>query len=279
MKNSLPATHTDKSKCLTPELNERLKKAATKIRQIDSGMKKPVFSIGQILVLVKNALDHGQFSKWLAVEVGYTQRTAQNYMNAFRQLGDKSETVSFLPMKTVYDLAALPKDQCDEIVKLITDPANPPIAEINKRIAFQKAADRPNRLQVNADKKKAAKEKARAKKLAGATPEAQEAARKREARAALKSAAARLAFEQRRQSVVDQSAGWMKKLDSAMLREISEAVSNIGQQQVMEAIKVAIDALLSGSVNADAILQQPSDKIAIHASEAAAIQEAELMAA
>jgi hypothetical protein len=279
MTNSLPATHTDKSKSLTPELNERLKKAATAIRSYDSGMNKPVFSIGRILIAVKQNLDHGQFSKWLAVEVGYTQRTAQNYMNAFRQLGDKSETVSCLPRKTVYDLTALPKDQCDEIVKLITDPENPPIAEIKKRIAIQRAANKPERLQVYAEKMKAAKEKATAKKLAEATPAAQEAARKREARAAQKGAAARLAFEQRRQTVVDQSARWVNKLDSAILREISEAVSNIGQQQVMEAIKVAIDALLSSSVNAETSLHQPSYKIAIYASEGAAKHEADAMAA
>jgi hypothetical protein len=279
MTNSLPATHTDKSKSLTPEQNEHLKKLATAIRRIDSGMNKPVFSIGKILVTVKNQLDHGQFSKWLAVEVGYTQRTAQNYMNAFRQLGDKSETVSCLPVKTVYDLTALPKDQCDEIVKLITDLANPPIAEIKKRIAIQRAANRPDPQQVYAEKKKAAKEKARAKKLAKATPAAQEAARKREARAAKKGAAAILAFEQRRQTVVDQSARWMNKLDSAMLHEIYEAVSNIGQQQVMEAIKVAIDALLTTSVNAETSLHQPSYEIAIDASEGAATHETDLMAA
>lgn len=220
-----------------------------------------------------------QFSKWLTVEVGYTQRTAQNYMNAFRQLGDKSETVSFLPMKTVYDLTGLPKDQCDEIVKLITDPAIPPIAEIKKRIAIQKAANRPNRLQVYADKKKAAKEKARAKKLAKATPEAQEAARKREARAARKGAAERLAQEQRRQALSDQSSRWMDKLDPAMLREIAAAVSTVGQYEVMDAIKAAIDVLLTSPGNAETSVHQPTCEIAIDKSEGAATHEAEPMAA
>jgi hypothetical protein len=199
---------------------------------------------------VKDQLDHGQFSSWIASDVGYSQRTAQNYMNAFRCLGDKSETVSLLPMKTIYDIASLPNEQRDDIVALITDPTNPPVKEIKKKIAIQKASNRPDPQQVHDEKKRVAKEKARTKMLAEKKPAAQEAAKKRYARAAKKEAAAILAMKQHRQTVADQSVAWVDKLDEAILREVSAAISNVGQYEVMRAIKASIDALLNGTKNA-----------------------------
>jgi hypothetical protein len=44
--------------------------------------------------------------------------------------------------------------------------------------------------------------------------------------------------------------GWVIKLDEAILREIFAAISNVGQYEVMQAIKASIDALLNGPKNA-----------------------------
>jgi hypothetical protein len=57
-------------------------------------------------------------------------------------------------------------------------------------------------------------------------------------------------MKQHRQTVADQSAAWVDKLDEAILREVSAAISNVGQYEVMRAIKASIDALLNGTKNA-----------------------------
>jgi hypothetical protein len=255
MTSNLPVTSITTSKSLatsnlTPEQKELCDTTCAEIRVIETSLMKTIFYIGKRLIKVKDQLDHGQFSSWIASDVGYSQRTAQNYMNAFRCLGDKSETVSLLPIKTIYDIASLPNEQREDIVALITDPTNPPVKEIKRKVAIQKASNKPDPQQVLEDKKKVAKEKARAKMLAKATPAAQEAAKKRDASAAKKEAAAILAKEQHRQTVADQSAAWVIKLDNAILREISAAISNVGQYEVMRAIKASIDALLNGTKNA-----------------------------
>ena len=84
----------------------------------------------------KSALGHGAFKKWLDAEVQGTMRTAQNYMNFAKNIGGKYETVSHLPMKTVYELAgpAVPDQVRQELIASITDPENPPIARIKKRL-------------------------------------------------------------------------------------------------------------------------------------------------
>jgi hypothetical protein len=171
MTNNLPVTSITTSKSLaTPNLTAEQKElcdtTCAEIRVIEAKLMKDIFYIGKRLIKVKDQLDHGQFSRWIASDVGYSQRTAQNYMNAFRCLGDKSETVSLLPMKTIYDISSLPNEQRDEIVAMITDPTSPPVKEIKKKIAIQKASNRPDPQQVFEHKKRVAKEKARTKMLA-----------------------------------------------------------------------------------------------------------------
>jgi len=79
-------------------------------------MEASVLEIGRDLLAVKEQLEHGQFREWLSCEFGMT---AQNYMQAARAFGDKSEIISLLPQALVYQLAApsTPAPVRDEIVK------------------------------------------------------------------------------------------------------------------------------------------------------------------
>jgi hypothetical protein len=92
--------------------------------------------IGALLLRVKNKLEHGAFKKWLDAEVRWSIRTAQNYMNFAKNIGDKYETVSHLPLTTIYELAdpSVPDLVRQELIASITDPKNPPIAKIKKRL-------------------------------------------------------------------------------------------------------------------------------------------------
>jgi hypothetical protein len=65
-----------------------------------------VIEIGRNLLIVKEHLQHGQFIAWLAAEFRLSERTAQRYMRVAEVFGSKSDTVSYLPMTILHQLAA-----------------------------------------------------------------------------------------------------------------------------------------------------------------------------
>jgi hypothetical protein len=91
---------------LPADVSTEAKAAAERIKGHERGARAAVISAGNELLRIKDRLlHHGMFGKWLSAEFGYTERTAENYMNAAR-LTAKSETVSVLKPKTLYQLAA-----------------------------------------------------------------------------------------------------------------------------------------------------------------------------
>lgn len=218
-----------------------------------------MFEIGKLLIDVKKQLAHGHFSEWLISEVGYTQRTAQNYMTVFRALDGKSETVSRLPMKVVYDIANLPKDQCDVIVSLITDPANPPVAEIKEQVAVQKAHKKSQLLKEKIDHKNA-------KQRSDATPAAQEAALRHAEKSWEADEAARLAIEERVKTLDDQAVRWINRLGSEMAKEITGAVNTNNPDMVVGAMLRATDALLALTAKAVADQNEITKAVTLDAS-------------
>jgi hypothetical protein len=149
-------------------------------------------------------------------------RTAQNYTNAFRHLGDKSETVSCLPMKTVYELATLPKDQRDEIICLINDPTNPPIAEIKKQVATQKALNKPEVSQAKIDSDEE-------ERVTDETPTEDEVEPP--------------AIGKRDNALNDQAIHWVDSLGPNQTWEIIKAVSISSAEEVMAAMLKAANTL------------------------------------
>lgn len=65
-----------------------------------------IIATGNDLIMAKEKLKHGAFTTWVVDEFGMTDRTARNYMRTATWAADKSETVSVLPLTTVYALAA-----------------------------------------------------------------------------------------------------------------------------------------------------------------------------
>lgn len=61
---------------------------------------------GRELAAIKSRLDHGHWLPWLEMECRIDKRTAQRYMATAEAFGDKYDTVSYLPMSTVYKLAS-----------------------------------------------------------------------------------------------------------------------------------------------------------------------------
>jgi hypothetical protein len=70
-----------------------------------------ILRVGQQLIRVKGHVEHGLFTRYVECELGFTVRTAQNYMRAAGLLAEtKRETVSRLAPGTLYLLAAMPED-------------------------------------------------------------------------------------------------------------------------------------------------------------------------
>jgi hypothetical protein len=103
-----------------------LKVQATRIRQYTA---KSIIQIGKDLAAAKHYLSHGQFVRWVEVEVGIPARTAQAYMRAAQWASGKSATVALLPPSLLYVLSAssTPNELVEEIMKK---------AEAGERIAL-----------------------------------------------------------------------------------------------------------------------------------------------
>ena len=69
-----------------------------------------IVATGRDLIMAKKLLGHGNFGEWLTIEFGWSDRTAQNYMALAALVdelpADKTETVSYLPLRTAYFLAS-----------------------------------------------------------------------------------------------------------------------------------------------------------------------------
>lgn len=76
-------------------IKPRLKRAA-----------EDIFVIGQELKVVKARLPHGDYTDWLDMEFGLSERMAQRFVNVCDKLGTKSDIMSVLPPTTLYLLAA-----------------------------------------------------------------------------------------------------------------------------------------------------------------------------
>jgi flagellar biosynthesis GTPase FlhF len=129
---------------LVPPIANQVKAAAERIR---SGLLKSIIETGKDLILVKQKLEHGQFGPWLEAEFGWTERTAENYMNVARKFAEKPEIVAIFPPTALYELAAksTPDAIRDEIVNEAKAGNVLPVRAIKSRIADARSAERQER--------------------------------------------------------------------------------------------------------------------------------------
>jgi hypothetical protein len=87
---------------------EKVKEAADRIRETVKRTLEGIIEVGNQLLGVKEALPHGQFTRWLRAEFGWTERTARNFMAVAEQFGPKTEIISVLRIEptAAYLLAA-----------------------------------------------------------------------------------------------------------------------------------------------------------------------------
>lgn len=123
-----------------------VKAAASSIRERGREAAAKVIEIGTQLVAVKNKLPHGDFGAWIEAEFGWSNRTAQRYMQA-AALEGKSDTVSYLPPTTIYAITAaiIPEAARDELVKWI-EADKPAEGAVSDKLATLRATARTERI-------------------------------------------------------------------------------------------------------------------------------------
>lgn len=91
---------------LETKLADKVRSAADRIRERVKKTVEEIIEVGNDLLAVKEALDHGQFLPWLKAGFGWSERSAQNFMSVAEQF--KSAKIADLPIQpsAAYLLAA-----------------------------------------------------------------------------------------------------------------------------------------------------------------------------
>ncbi|HEV2604767.1 MAG TPA: DUF3102 domain-containing protein [Microvirga sp.] len=129
---------------LTTKELETLRGCAERIRAAHRDVTERVFLIGRELAAAKVHLQHGHFRAWLQAEFGWSERTAQRYMQAVEVFGDKTDTVSVLEATAIYALSAksTPDAVRTEIVARVEAGEKPSLREVQTKVADARKAER-----------------------------------------------------------------------------------------------------------------------------------------
>lgn len=139
-----------------------------------------VIEIGKRLKEAKAVLPHGQWGTWLSDEVGFSQRTAQNYMQLYEEYGDtqisffgisaNTQTIANLPYTKAIKLLALePEDRAEfveseNVEQMSVKELEAAIKERNEaRAEAEKAKERQLELEEKLETAEAAKKAAEAR--------------------------------------------------------------------------------------------------------------------
>jgi DUF3102 family protein len=103
-----------------------------------------IVEIGRDLIAIQDKMPHGAWGPWIEAEFGFTDRTAQHYMNTATFMEGKSETVSLLPPATLYALAS-PSADPDVVAEVLAETNArklPPTADVKARLAKARTAQK-----------------------------------------------------------------------------------------------------------------------------------------
>jgi hypothetical protein len=97
-----------------------LRNTAERLRKMNA---TSVVERGRAYKSTKDVLKHGQWVEWVTKETDDSPRTAQRMMRAADWSEGRSDTVSFLPAKALYELSAkeTPEDVSKRILERLTD--------------------------------------------------------------------------------------------------------------------------------------------------------------
>lgn len=119
---------------------ETVRRAALTIKPRLKRAAEDIFVIGKELRATKDLLLHGEYTKWLDIEFGLSERMAQRFVNVFERLGAKTDIMSVLPPTTLYLLAApsTPDAAIAAVEQQLTDGARISVATVQRAITDAK---------------------------------------------------------------------------------------------------------------------------------------------
>lgn len=115
---------------------EQIDKITEEILKYKQQTAQNIIEIGKRLIKVKEALKHGDFTKWLEEKVDYTPKTAQKFMKIYKVFG-KTNTPSFLSSEKLYLLTNLPEEDREEFINS-NDIEKISVRELQKKIKVMK---------------------------------------------------------------------------------------------------------------------------------------------
>lgn len=117
------------------DMNEReLEFITNNIISKKAEMEKNILAIGQLLVVVKEKLGHGQFGKWLEEKVEFKKSTANNFMRCYTEFSN-FQTFGDLGQSKIFALLDVKKDDREDFINNTheVDGANKTIHEMSVR--------------------------------------------------------------------------------------------------------------------------------------------------
>ena len=136
---------------LEMKVAEKVRTSADRIRERVKKTVEDIIEVGNDLLAVKEALDHGYFSPWLKAEFGWSERTARNFMAVADQFG-KSAIFADLPIQpsAAYFLAApsVPDEARQVAVEKAEAGEEITVATAKEIVAEAKKKRRPRRKKV-----------------------------------------------------------------------------------------------------------------------------------
>lgn len=125
---------------------DTLRRSAITIKPRLKRSAEDIFVIGKELRATKTLLPHGEYSNWLDVEFGLSDRMAQRFVNVYERLGPKSDIMSDLPPTTLYLLAApsTPDEAIQTVEKELDAGERISVSYIQRVITIAKQNSRPD---------------------------------------------------------------------------------------------------------------------------------------
>lgn len=97
------------------EVSKDIKRLEFEIIYLKTQTAQNIIEIGKRLIEVKNQLPHGQWIEWLGGNVGFTERSAQRFIQIASDPNTKS--ISYLGVTKVFDLLSMPLEERQEFIE------------------------------------------------------------------------------------------------------------------------------------------------------------------
>lgn len=97
-------------------VNTELEKIEQEIITLKNQTAENIILMGQKFIEAKKLVLHGEWGKWLEEKVGFSQRTANQFMRIAEEYGSNSQAISNLEATKIYLLMELPVEEREDFV-------------------------------------------------------------------------------------------------------------------------------------------------------------------